>query len=315
MELSRKDSRLLFELDQDSRRSNLSIAKALGISKNTVAARIERFQKLGVIKDFYTVIDAGKLGYRGVRVYVKLRQCPPKRREEILNYFDKSPVMWWVGSIEGEFDLGVVAWIKELAEFESLWKGFEKKFHKYLARACVSLFTGIYDGTVGFLEPSKERGVCYVGTYSKTDVDKNELGVLGVLSDDARARTVSVASKLGLSPLTVQHCIRRLKKKGIIKGFRVRLDLPLLGYTFYKINFQIFDIGARQKMLSHALACPNVLYIDETIGFADLEVEAVFRTHTEFREFLDDFLKRFSKDIVDYNYFIYLKVHKIKHSV
>ncbi len=313
MELSRKDSRLLFELDQDARQSNLALAKKLRISKNTVASSIERLRKEGIIQDFYSVIDVGKLGYRGIRAYVKLRQCSPNKREEILDYYVKNPITWWVGEIEGDFDVGVVVWVRVLADFELFWKEFEAKFHKYLAKTQISIYSGVYDATFGFLDKNRERGICHVGAHSKIDIGKNEFSVLNALSNDARARTVSVAQKLGLSPLTVQACIRRLREKGVIKRFRVRLDIPVLGYTFYKINFQISEIELRKRMLAHALSHPNVVFIDETIGFADLEVEAVFKTHGEFRSFLDEFLSQFSEYISDYNYFIYLKVHKIKH--
>ncbi len=315
MELSRKESRLLFELDQDSRQSNLSLARKLRVSKNTVAASIKRLTRIGVIDGFYSVIDVGKLGYRGVRVYIRLRQCPPRKKEEILGYLVKNEMTWWVGNVEGEYDIGIVVWIKESIEFERFWKEFNEKFHRYLSKECVCAYTGLYDGTFGFLDPTRERNVHRIGGYSKTTVTKNELEVLKAISGDAKAKTISIASKLGLSPLTVQGCLRRLREKKVIKGFRVRLDLSALGYTVYKMNFGILDLGARQRMLFYVLERPNVIFVDESIGFADLEVEVAFKTHLEFREFLDDFLKRFSKEIADYNYFIYLKVHKIKHSV
>ncbi|MFH1447454.1 MAG: winged helix-turn-helix transcriptional regulator [Candidatus Micrarchaeota archaeon] len=313
MGLSKRDSKLLFELDLDSRQSNLSLARKLRISKNTVASKLERFQREGLIRDFYTVIDVGKLGYRGIRVYIKLRRCPPKKREEVVKYLVHSPITWWVGNIEKEFDIGFVVWIKELWEFEPVWRKFEKKFHSYMARICLCLYTGVYEGTYGFLEPEKKRNVYYIGMHSKVDVTENELRVLKLISNDAQARTVSMASRLGLSPLTVQHCIRRLKNKGIIKGFRIRLDVSSLGYTFYKIDFQISNMEIRERMLAYVLSLPNVIFVDESIGFADLELGAVFKTHGEFREFLDEFMKHFSKSVADSSYFIYLKVHKIKH--
>ncbi len=313
MELTRKEARLLFELDQNSRQSNLGLARKLRISKNTVSAMIDRLKIADVIKDFYAVIDVGKLGYRGVRVYVKLRQCPPRKRGELLDYLVGNEMTWWVGNVEGEFDVGIVVWIREAFEFESFWKEFEGKFHKYLGRACVSAYIGLYDGTFGFLEPSLERKIHHVGGYSKLEVTKNELAVLKAVSGNARATTVSLASKLNLSPLTVKECLRRLRGKEVIKGFRVRLDLSILGYAVYKMNFQVSDLLARGRMLAYALERPNVIFVDESIGFADLEVSVACKSHLEFRAFLDEFLGKFSKNISDYNYFIYLKVHKIKH--
>ena len=313
MELTRKESQLLFQLDQDSRRSNLELARRLRVSKNTVTVMIERLKKAGVIQGFYAVIDVGKLGYRGVRVYVKLRQCPPRKRGEILGYLARNDMAWWVGNVEGEFDIGIVVWIQEAVEFEGFWKEFEGKFHKYLGRACISAYTGLYDGTFGFLESSLERKVHHIGSYSKLEVTKNELAVLKAISGDARATTVSLALRLSLSPLTVKECLRRLRGKGVIKGFRARLDLSILGYAVYKMNFQVSDLLARGRMLSYALERPNVIFVDESIGFADLEVSVACKSHIEFRAFLDEFLGKFSKSISDHNYFIYLKVHKIKH--
>jgi DNA-binding Lrp family transcriptional regulator len=313
MEISRKDARLLFELDQDSRQSNLSLARKLHVSKNTVKASIERLRQAGIIRGFYTVVDVGKLGYRGVRTYVKLRNCPRGTRDRIARYFSESELTWWVGTIEKEFDIGVVFWARGIFEFETFWNEFRERFHQYVAKTCISIYTGFYDCTYGFLAPENERRVNHLGDYSKTEMTKNELAVLGEISDDARARTVTIAKKLALSPLTVKECIKRLKKKGVIRGFRVMVDLQLLGYAIYKVSFNFSRIETRRKMLERMLLCPNLIYIDETLEFADLEGGLVFKTHGEFREFLEGLLHEFSRDVVDYSYFIYLKVHKIKH--
>ncbi|MFH0817148.1 MAG: winged helix-turn-helix transcriptional regulator [Candidatus Micrarchaeota archaeon] len=313
MELSRKDLRLLFELDQNSRQSNLSLARKLRISKNTVSASIDKLKKADVIGGFYAVIDVGKLGYRGIRVYLKLRQCPPKKREQILSYLVKSKRVWWVGNIDGDYDVGIVIWVKEPVEFEEFWAGFSSKFHKHIAGECVCVYTGLYDGTFGFLEPTRERKVYHVGGYSKTETTQNELAVLGEISGNARVRTVDIAAKLGLSPLTVKGCVKKLYEKGVIRGFRVKLDLSALGYSIYKMNFRIANLGSKKKMLVYALEKPNVIFIDESIGFADLEVSIACKTHLKFREFLDEFNGKFSREILGYSYFTYLKVHKIKH--
>jgi Lrp/AsnC family leucine-responsive transcriptional regulator len=55
--------RLVSELMRNSRRSDRALAKALGVSQPTISRMINKLEKTGVIREYTTIPDFGKLGY------------------------------------------------------------------------------------------------------------------------------------------------------------------------------------------------------------------------------------------------------------
>ena len=52
-----KDRKILYQLDLNSRQPFSQIGKKVGLPKNVVLNRINRLKEIGIIKNFYTVID------------------------------------------------------------------------------------------------------------------------------------------------------------------------------------------------------------------------------------------------------------------
>ncbi|WP_051298206.1 Lrp/AsnC family transcriptional regulator [Brevibacterium album] len=81
-DLDRIDLQLLRLLVQDSRRSQRSLAKEVGLSAPAVAERIAQLEAAGVITGYTAQIDLEALGY-GLTVYVNVqRELGPEHREQ-----------------------------------------------------------------------------------------------------------------------------------------------------------------------------------------------------------------------------------------
>ena len=58
IKLDLKDRKILYELDLDARQPLTQIGKKVGLSKDVVSYRMKKLQDEGIIKNYYTVIDA-----------------------------------------------------------------------------------------------------------------------------------------------------------------------------------------------------------------------------------------------------------------
>jgi Lrp/AsnC family leucine-responsive transcriptional regulator len=58
IKLDLKDRKILYELDLDARQPLTRIGKKVGLSKDVVSYRMKKLQDEGIIKNYYTVIDA-----------------------------------------------------------------------------------------------------------------------------------------------------------------------------------------------------------------------------------------------------------------
>ena len=84
-----KDRRILYHLDADSRQSLTQIGKKVGLKKDVVSYRIKRLQDEGIIKYYWTVIDAYKLGYMVFRFYLIFQYVTQEIKKEIIEYLVK----------------------------------------------------------------------------------------------------------------------------------------------------------------------------------------------------------------------------------
>ena len=135
-----KDRRILYELDFNSRQSNIKIGKKVGLHKNVVNYRVKRLEEQGIITNYYTVIATFKLGYNSLRFYIIFQNTTPEIRDEIINYFSNNKYTWWVGSFEGAYDLAVLIWVRDLHDFYSFWEKTLQKYHRYFQKQMFSLY-------------------------------------------------------------------------------------------------------------------------------------------------------------------------------
>jgi DNA-binding Lrp family transcriptional regulator len=102
IKLDLKDRRILYQLDIDSRQSLTQIGKKVGLKKDVVSYRIQRMQDEGVIKNFWTLIDAYKLGYIIFRFYLVFQYTNPEVKNKIIDYLAKDKHTCVINSIIGK---------------------------------------------------------------------------------------------------------------------------------------------------------------------------------------------------------------------
>ena len=87
--LNKKDRKILYQLDLDSRQSLNQIGKKVRLSREVVQYRIKQLEKKGIIKGYRTLIDTSKLGYINCRLFIKFQKDTPQGEQKIINYYRK----------------------------------------------------------------------------------------------------------------------------------------------------------------------------------------------------------------------------------
>jgi Lrp/AsnC family leucine-responsive transcriptional regulator len=62
------------------------------------------------------------------------------------------------------------------------------------------------------------------------EVDDVNWRILGLLQENARASYAEIGRQVGLTPTAVAERVRRLEDVGVIRGYRVLLDVSALGF-------------------------------------------------------------------------------------
>lgn len=312
--LDLKDRKILYEVDTNSRQSFNNIAKKVGLSKDSVIYRINKLKEEGIIKQFHTVIDVGKLGFISFRLYLNLQNTTPQKEEEIIGYLKKQKIVTWLVSIDGEYDLGMWILTKSIREMNLFWKEMLNEYANYIDKRWLAIFTKVSYFPRGYLLEKKQNFEEYVFVTApeEANLDPKDLELLKFLASNSRISVLDISQKLKLTPKTVALRIKELEKNKVIIGYRTMFDLEKLGYQYFKLHINLHNTTEEKIRLfrGYVKNHPNIIYDNEVLGGDDLEIEIQVPTLQDFREIVDGIKKQFSGIIKDYKHMTFYKEHK-----
>ena len=315
--LDLKDRKILYELDLSARQTNSTIAKKVGLSKDTVNYRIKRMEEEKLIQGYYTIFDTSRLGYISFRVYLKFFEITNAKEQELIDYLVKSKKVGWVAKTEGNHDLAFMVWVKDVFEFNEFWINFSGKFKAYFDDRWISIWTKLYHYRRAYIMNLKEdttKTEIMGGNREKAEIDSTDLEILKLLADNARIALTEIASKLNISERTIAYRIKALEEKGIILGYRALIDIEKLGYEYYKIDFDLRNIGIIKELIDIARINPNIIYVDEMIsGTSDFEFDIQVKTKDDLFKLIKELKERFKSSIRSYEYSTTIKEYKLQY--
>jgi len=109
-----------------------------------------------------------------------------------------------------------------------------------------------------------------------TPLDRIDRAILDHLSRDARASYAAIGAKVNLSAPAVKRRVDRLRERGVIDAFTVRLDPAALGWATEAV-VEVYCAGATspQTMRAALERYPEVLSASTVTGEADAIVHVL----------------------------------------
>lgn len=101
---------------------------------------------------------------------------------------------------------------------------------------------------------------------SRVGLDDLDREILRMLVLNSRMSYRRIAVRLGVSPATVLVRLRKLRKKGIIKGFTVDLDPEKLGFNVQAYMFVKTDPKKTRSVLLRLSRMNNIVEMYEVTG-------------------------------------------------
>jgi DNA-binding Lrp family transcriptional regulator len=317
VKLDLKDRKILYELDINCRQSNAQIGKKVGLGRDVVGYRIKKLEDEGVIKNYWALIDTFKLGYDVFRIYINFQYLSSEIKEEIISYFVDYKYSWAVVTLKAEIDLSVVIWVKDIFEFYQFWEKTLDKYEDNFAKFNISIYIqgNVYKKSYLLPDITDKSGreinfICCGG--NAVEIDGLDYKLLNELANNARAPLIELSESLGCSSQSINYRIKNLVKSGVIKGFRVDVDLSKLGLQRFKPNIYLKDHKLKKPVFDYLKDKPYLEYMNFAIGWADLEPEFVVKDFDELLKTLDEINSKFSGAIKKQTFFIFEKVHKLR---
>lgn len=315
--LDLKDRKILYELDLNCRQSNTQIGKKVGLKRDVVGYRIKKLEEEGIIKNYWTLIDTFKLGYNVFRIYINFQYVNPKLKEEIIQYFVDYKNSWVVSAEKSEIDLDVVIWVKNIYEFYQFWDTTLDKYEDYFSKYAISIYTQAIVYKKSFLlsnlQDKYDREMCRMSCGGKYIViDEIDYHLLNNLAVDARAPLIDLSKKIGCSSQSINYRIKNLIKSGVIKSFRININLQKLGLNLYKVDIYLKNHKLKKPIFNYLKNKPYLEFMNFAIGWADLEPEFVVKNFDELLKIMEEINSEFSGVIKKQTFWITEKIYKLR---
>ncbi len=320
--LDKVDRKILFALDVNSRASYEVLAKTTRLPAETVRYRIRGLVDRGVIFKFHGIVDTALLDYSLYKIWLKLQLVSEEEIQELMEYLYREKNVSWLVRLEGDYDICFVVVVSRLADLHAFLGALVRKFSPHIAERGMSVnIRASYlhrDYLVRDRRKEKKVRLFHAAQESK-EFDAIDRKILKYISNDSRIsaseiadRLVKESSVLAISRVAVAARIGKLEKQRVVTGYNLVLNHSEIGQLHYKLLVRLgYSESERLGLLyQHLKSVPQVVYLIETLGEWDFEVDIEVGSVAEYREVLRDAFSPYSSIVRDFQTLLIRKIWK-----
>lgn len=271
--LDLKDRKILCLLAENARTPYSQIARQAGTSRDTVAYRIERLKRSGVIQGYRTIINAEAFGYTPYHIFLQLNQPSKEAEEKLIEAFKKYGFVRAVIKFNGKYDFELAIIAKNIKELDDILTEVMNDTGKYLMSYELLGLTKSYKAGVfpeKFLSGRKSQMEKIKKQPKKAGfkMDSTDARILGMLAEDATVPLHGIAQKCGISADAVNYRIKKMMQAEVIKGFVPIINYDAINYNVYAVLVSFKNLTAeKENTLKQFLNTnENILWAVKTIG-------------------------------------------------
>ena len=306
-----KDKKILCLLSENSRMPLTEISKKVRLSPDTVAYRIKRMLKLGVISRLYPSIHFKKIGYQKFHVFFVLDERHKEKHKELILTLKNDPHTIMLLEYSDDWDLEWRFIAKNLEEFDTILSEISTKYSEIIIEREKFVVMDNYTSTSLPYPYYPKQATVKTKTNPDYKADEKDFKILKALSQNSRASTYELAEKIDLSPDAIGLRIKKLHKSGIILKFSMAPNFSLLGYNWftYAIKMKMFNKKTETKFKTFIEDNPNIIKAIKVLGTWDLLVYIIAASPEELHMTIKAIRSNFSADVGTYSTFTAYKEH------
>ncbi|MCK5449444.1 winged helix-turn-helix transcriptional regulator [Candidatus Pacearchaeota archaeon] len=254
------DNKILVELVKNSRIPYTQLAKRCRVSREVLNYRIKNLKKKEIIHDFFTEIDAVKLGYVSALFFVRIKAS---REKEFIEYIKKSDFISWAGTHCGLWSLGMAIYGKNNTEIEERFQEIYIKFKEWIVDHRFEFYktTKFYYEKYFNSTPIKKHE-----KYKDYKIDPKDKFILKKLSKNSRITSIELSKKINISAPAIIKRIKNLEKSGYILKYSIFVNLSKLNKYQFVFFIQNKNLENRSKLYLYLESHPKVSFLLDYLG-------------------------------------------------
>src|SRR3989344_1273159 len=303
-ELDKLDNRMLYELGEDARQSYKQIAKKINSKKEVVAYHIQQLVKKRIITKFVPVFALSQIGIFSSKIYIRLKGLKKEEEERLYSFLLIDEKIAWIAKSIGNWDLLIGMYSKNIIEFGKIKEHILNEYGKYIRNYDIS---HLEDGIVfnrDYLIDKKinyRNNFIFGGQAGDKKLSDIEIKTISLIKNNARFTALEIADNLKIDARTVLKILDVLKKKKILQGYTVFIDLKKLGLQLHKLCIYLENYNPNEinRLLETLKQNKRMVHLIKSQGPWELEIEIeesnlenIYNYLKRLRNLFPDFIKR-----------------------
>lgn len=118
-------------------------------------------------------------------------------------------------------------------------------------------------------------------------VDPIDIKIVELLKANSKASFAEISKKIFLSPSSVRERIIKLEDVGVIKGYSLKVDQALLGYTIEVFILLKVFTGKLQFAIEELKNYPEILEVHRITGHQNFHMRVALKDQLHLQKFID----------------------------
>jgi len=302
MELDALDSKILGVLDEDARLADSEIGKKVRASKQVIRYRLSKLKEKGIIENYYTMLDVGRLGFDSYYVFVQLTGLNSEQENNLYKKIIKLPYVAWLTTGVGRWDAVILFCSKTIAQFNEQLKELKKLFGSHLHEYMFTTLIQAEHISYKFLRPSAKESLKTTPKSKINVLDEIDKKILKVLNQNGRMPVTEISELIKEPLYSVHYRLKHLRKENIIQGFRPKINVQKLGIQWHLVLIKLNSVPEERakSFIEYCKKHKNVYYVTNTVGTYNIMLDIHVKNTEEFRKFLFDIKNSYGDVILLY---------------
>jgi Lrp/AsnC family leucine-responsive transcriptional regulator len=299
--IDKKDKKIICLLSENCRQGFSSIAKKVGLSKNTIAYRTERLLKSKIIDKFIPMVSLANLGLNTFDLLIKLK-ARPEEETDVVKLLASHKNTIWLEKLSGEWDLLLEIVAKNVAELGTVLEDIIEKigqnldsYEMHIDLKTIKVVPIIEE----FVKDAEIKMEVHNTKFTEEiKIDEVDKKILYSLSEDALKPLHELAKELNLTAEAIRYRMKNLEKKGVISTYAAVVDMTKIGYLNY---LTIIDL--RNTTRKDIELIKNYLRYNKNVQYAfrgATRLEILFYATVKTPEEMDRVIKEIKNEFFQY---------------
>lgn len=276
-QIDKVDRKILAAIEVDARIPISELARKARVSRIVAEYRLKQFEKYGIIRGYYCLLDPSKFGLTVWKLWISLHATSQDEKNKFFAYIEKHPRVWWYAECAGVYDAVICVLAKTPHEFNNFFNVLQDKYGIIIRDSAILMNVSFEYHTRGYLMNSESKLIesSFQEKPLKDNISKDSVEILQFLSINSRVSYAELSKKTKKNTKTIKKTIQELKKSGVIVYFRPSINASKIGYEYYKVLLYLHNPrgGILPSIVYWCRVQKNIIAVISCVGPWQLELE------------------------------------------